>query len=63
MRFMRRYGFGSLENIWHPDNLELRGSVRLFEALQKVGLVDYWENYGWPDLCEDLPPDRVACPE
>ena len=52
----------SLFNLWHPAAGRLRGSERVFDVLEAIGLVDYWRANGWPDRCADLPQDRVDCP-
>ena len=46
-----RIVFG-LWRMWEPDKTHLRQHPRFAELARQVGLVDYWREVGWPDLCE-----------
>ena len=44
--------------LWIPEAAEIRRDPRFGEIMKRVGLVDYWKQYGPPDDCrldgEDL---------
>jgi TolB-like protein/cytochrome c-type biogenesis protein CcmH/NrfG len=44
-------GFYALWRIWEPEFTRLRNHPRFRAIAQRIGLVDYWREYGWPDLC------------
>ena len=29
--------------------------------LRKIGMVDYWQEYGWPDICRPLGDNDFEC--
>ena len=39
-------------NLWHPDATVMRQDPRFRELVLETGLLDYWKNWGWADLCE-----------
>jgi TolB-like protein/tetratricopeptide (TPR) repeat protein len=52
--------------LWQPEDWSRK--ARQYPAFQgfakRMGLVDYWKKYGWPDVCKPLPetgPDAFAC--
>jgi tetratricopeptide (TPR) repeat protein len=47
--------------IWRPVFREMRQLPRFKEFAREVGLVDYWQTYGWPDLCRPVGNDDFAC--
>jgi TolB-like protein/Tfp pilus assembly protein PilF len=40
-----------LLHLWSPDARALRKDPRFPELVQRLGLVDYWKQYGYPDDC------------
>jgi len=40
--------------IWFPQMREVRYLARFKEFVKEIGLVDYWNKFGWPDLCHKL---------
>jgi tetratricopeptide (TPR) repeat protein len=55
---------GDLSNIsfiWSRVYHEVRQLPRFKELIRKIGLVDYWEQFGWPDLCRPLDNGEFIC--
>ena len=50
-----------LFKIWHPVMREVRQLPRFKELMKEIGLVDYWKEYGWPDLCRPVGDDDFVC--
>ena len=44
----------NLETIWMPEGAALRRLPGFPDLMKKVGLVDYWKQYGWPDDCRPV---------
>ena len=49
--------------IWFPAMWELRQLPWFKEFVRKIGLVDYWKEYGWPDtgICHPVGEDDFEC--
>lgn len=47
--------------LWHPHYAELRKSERYKSFMRERGVLAYWRERGWPDLCRPLAPDDFAC--
>jgi TolB-like protein len=47
---------GYLNWLWQPDawSLKARQSPAFQGFATRIGLVDYWKKYGWPDQCRQL---------
>ncbi|HSE13245.1 MAG TPA: hypothetical protein VLB69_11480 [Rudaea sp.] len=43
--------------LWQPEDWSRKARQHpAFQGFaQRIGLVDYWKKYGWPDLCKPLP--------
>jgi predicted Zn-dependent protease len=54
-------GFGLEDNIWLPELAPLRKTERFKALLRAIGLVDYWRERGWPDLCRPMGADDFVC--
>jgi len=57
---------GFLNWLWQPDDWsrKARQSPAFQGFSKRIGLVDYWKKYGWPDLCAPKPengPDGFTC--
>ena len=51
-----------LTHAWAVESAPLRQDPRFSELAQKIGLVDYWKQYGYPDGCHAGPGDvAIAC--
>jgi len=49
----------SLQSLWSPDARRFRSDPRFSEFAQRIGLVDYWKQYGYPDGCRAGTGDRA----
>ncbi|MFC1839796.1 hypothetical protein ACFL1N_09460 [Thermodesulfobacteriota bacterium] len=47
--------------MWSPIMKEVRQLPRFKEFVREIGLVDYWKEYGWPDLCRPTGDDDFEC--
>jgi len=50
-----------LFHIWLPVMKEVRQTPRFKAFVKKIGLVDYWKEYGWPDLCRQTDGGDFEC--
>jgi TolB-like protein len=48
-------------NIWYPVMHEVRQLPRFKKFVREIGLVDYWDRFGWPDLCRPLGTGDFEC--
>ncbi len=46
---------------WAPVFHEVRQLPRFKEFVREIGLVDFWQEYGWPDLCHPAGDDDFVC--
>ena len=47
--------------LWSPTAREFRKTPRFKELVREIGLVDYWKEFGWPDLCRPVGDDDFVC--
>jgi len=47
--------------IWGPESVGFRRDPRFGELAQRVGLVDYWKQYGYPDGCRAGEGTPIVC--
>lgn len=47
--------------IWLPVFKKERQLPRFKEFVKEIGLVDYWKEFGWPDLCHTVSDDDFVC--
>lgn len=40
-----------LFDLWRPDMKQFREDPRFAALVRRIGLVDYWRKWGWPDAC------------
>jgi hypothetical protein len=50
-----------LFKIWYPVMKEVRQLPRFKELMREIGLVDFWKEFGWPDLCHPVGDDDFEC--
>lgn len=50
---LRTIAHGAVDEgvLWRPVLSEVRKQPGFKELVRSLGLVDYWQAYGWPDLC------------
>lgn len=46
--------------IWSPESAALRAQPGFPEILESIGLVDYWQHYGWSEMCQ-ASVDGISC--
>ena len=46
--------------LWYPEMAAFRQDSRFAELVSKLGLLDYWREYGWPDACRPVG-DGLIC--
>ncbi len=49
-----------LAMIWSPESAALRAQPGFPEILESIGLVDYWQHYGWSEMCR-ASVDGISC--
>jgi len=47
--------------IWQPVFREVRQLDEFKDYMREIGLVEYWREYGWPDLCRPSGADDFEC--
>ncbi|HKD46086.1 MAG TPA: hypothetical protein VKB67_00200, partial [Rhizomicrobium sp.] len=55
------FAFPFIEEIWHPAMADARKTQRFKQLVRKFGLVDYWRERGWPDMCHPVGADDFEC--
>jgi adenylate cyclase len=55
--------FRLLLNIWYPQDRPLRELPEFLVFAERIGLVDYWDEFGYPDFCRrvETPVPRLVC--
>jgi len=46
---------------WGPDGADFRRHPRFGELAQRMGLIDYWKQYGYPDGCRAGDDTPIVC--
>ena len=46
---------------WLPLMRDVRQLPRFKELIKEIGLVDYWNEFGWPDICRPLDNGDFEC--
>ena len=52
---------GQIYAIWRPVYRDMRKLPRFKEFARQIGLVDYWKQYGWPDICRPVGENDFEC--
>jgi hypothetical protein len=47
--------------LWTPSFAPARKTERFKAYMRNVGMVDYWRNDSWPDLCRPMGADDFVC--
>jgi tetratricopeptide (TPR) repeat protein len=47
--------------LWFPQLKEMRQLPDFKAFLREIGIVAYWQDYGWPEICRPLDGDDFAC--
>jgi TolB-like protein len=50
-----------LNHAWGPEGAAFRKDARFGELVQRLGLVDYWKQYGFPDGCRAGDDTPIVC--
>jgi len=50
-----------LNALWSPEWAAMRRDPRLSELARRIGLLDYWKQYGFPDGCSPGNGAEVTC--
>jgi adenylate cyclase len=48
-------------HLWWPILREVRQLPRFKKLVKEIGLVDYWNRFGWPDICRPLDNGDFEC--
>jgi len=51
----------AISNLWFPVMKEVRQTPRFKKYVREAGLVDYWNEFGWPDICRPLDSGDFEC--
>jgi TolB-like protein/tetratricopeptide (TPR) repeat protein len=49
------------EHVWSEDGRKFRTDPRFARLAQRIGIVDYWKQYGFPDSCQTGQDTVVVC--
>lgn len=52
---------GGINNCWHRVMKEVRQLPRFKKLIRDIGLVDYWNELGWPGICHQLDNGDFEC--
>ena len=52
---------GQTVYVWLPQLKEMRQLPEFKAFLREIGIVAYWHEYGWPDICRPLDGDDFDC--
>ena len=47
--------------LWLPQLKEMRQLPEFKAFLREIGIVAYWQEYGWPDICRPVDNDTFTC--
>ena len=46
---------------WYPIRQKMRKTLQFKKYIRDIGLIDYWKEYGWPDICRPVGEDDFEC--
>jgi tetratricopeptide (TPR) repeat protein len=52
---------GQAVYLWFPQLKEMRQLPEFKAFMRDIGIVAYWQEYGWPDICRPLANDDFDC--
>ena len=52
---------GQMVYVWMPQLASMRRLPEFKAYLREIGMVDYWNEYGWPDICRERGEDDFEC--
>jgi TolB-like protein len=63
LELLNAMGRGAIDEIalWRPVLGEVRQLPGFKDLVRREGLVDYWQEFGWPDLCQPTTNDDFEC--
>ncbi len=50
-----------MSHVWSQDGHEFRTDPRFAQLAERLGIVDYWKQYGYPDECQAGQDTVVVC--
>jgi hypothetical protein len=50
-----------LNHAWGPEGEAFRKDPRFAELAQRIGIVEYWKQYGFPDGCSAGQDTPIVC--
>ena len=50
-----------LVHAWAPESAAFRKDPRFAKLVSRIGLVDYWKQYGFPDGCRSGSDAPIVC--
>jgi hypothetical protein len=50
-----------MADAWSPENAAMRKDPRFGELVTRIGLLDYWKQYGFPDACRAGTDSTIVC--
>ena len=61
--YLRQQDCPSLSTeVWSKPFREQRKTPEFFELMERMNIVEYWREFGWPDDCASLDQDLAECP-
>jgi TolB-like protein/DNA-binding winged helix-turn-helix (wHTH) protein len=54
-------GGAQMAYVWLPQLEEMRQLPEFKAFLREIGIVAYWQEYGWPDICRPVGNDDFKC--
>ena len=57
----QKFRFGNIEDTWSPIYAPFRQHPRFAEYLELLNLPEYWDQTGWPDICQRKDDGRIEC--
>jgi hypothetical protein len=56
-----KYNAEAISYLWTPVMKNVRQTPRFKKFVREIGLVDYWNKFGWPDMCHKLDNGDFVC--
>jgi len=52
---------GNINNYWYPLFSKVRQMPQFKKLVREIGLIDFWNQFGWPDLCKPTDDGDFVC--